>query len=510
MQLQCATPNALAIASCVSSTSSMQIQDRIEFDMKNVMRLLGVTLCAVCSFAPHRVARAEMRCFDVTECQLICVEPHPCRNTPNWTCCTNVTRSCITHHVCNEQIQPEPKVGKLRVGIRTPVGEAWPAPSVTITDSAGKAFTINGVKVIFGADHQCVQECSIIAQHPASPGQIWYAFTSNEFSTSDLTSLDFIVTYEWDNIRSDVPSNDLGVAPEHVELAHWFGSSTNDPSYVFIEDSYSEGIVTFDFEACAPDRENGNVNLDMKIDLSDAVYLLNWLFLGGPPPTPIKCLPLTQNREVNPQACQLPSTGQSVWFYKNGGIASCDDPSGVNPPAGQDGRYQAGIVPEGRFVDNGDGTVADIATGLMWQKLPGDVNKDGAVFTVDDSVDWEGALRFCESSELANHSDWRLPNVLELQSIVNYGPSQGPTPAGLYAAMDGFIEALDPDMRPLAGVYWSSTSTISDKAKAFVVDFNFGTTVNKLKTVGDAYGVRAVRAGKINAALAPACGIVGE
>ena len=44
---------------------------------------------------------------------------------------------------------------------------------------------------------------------------------------------------------------------------------------------------------------------------------------------------------------------------------------------GQDGFYQTGCAPDHRFVDNGDGTVTDNCTGLMWQKDTADVNVDG-------------------------------------------------------------------------------------------------------------------------------------
>jgi len=72
------------------------------------------------------------------------------------------------------------------------------------------------------------------------------------------------------------------------------------------------------------------------------------------------------------------------------------------------------------FVDNGDGTISDLATGLMWQK-----SDDGV------SRDWEEALKYAEDLELAGHNDWRLPNAKELQSIVDYtrSPQTSASPA---------------------------------------------------------------------------------
>jgi len=61
------------------------------------------------------------------------------------------------------------------------------------------------------------------------------------------------------------------------------------------------------------------------------------------------------------------------------------------------------------FVDNGDNTVTDLDTGLMWLQ-----NDSGTGYN------WEGALDLCESLNFAGYDDWRLPNAKELQSIVDY------------------------------------------------------------------------------------------
>ena len=62
-----------------------------------------------------------------------------------------------------------------------------------------------------------------------------------------------------------------------------------------------------------------------------------------------------------------------------------------------------------QFVDNGDGTVTDQATGLMWMQ-----QDSGA------GMNWQDALAWAESLELAGHDDWRLPDAKELQSILDY------------------------------------------------------------------------------------------
>ena len=67
---------------------------------------------------------------------------------------------------------------------------------------------------------------------------------------------------------------------------------------------------------------------------------------------------------------------------------------------------------ENDFIDNGNSTVTDNATGLTWTQ-----NDSGI------GMDWEAALNYCETLDVDGTSDWRLPNVKELQSIVDYSRS---------------------------------------------------------------------------------------
>jgi len=106
------------------------------------------------------------------------------------------------------------------------------------------------------------------------------------------------------------------------------------------------------------------------------------------------------------------------------------------------------------FVDNGDGTITDNATGLMW--------------TQDDSgegMDWEHALAWAQQKNAENYlgySDWRLPNVKELQSIVDYAyapdasdpANEGPAIDPLFNVSTTTNEAGDSDYP----YFWTSTS----------------------------------------------------
>ena len=111
---------------------------------------------------------------------------------------------------------------------------------------------------------------------------------------------------------------------------------------------------------------------------------------------------------------------------------------------------------ENQFRDNGDSTITDQATGLTWMK------QDSGSFEVgengDGKLNWEQSIRWCEELEFAGHSDWRLPNVKELQSIVDYTRSPDTTQS---AAIDPIFQTtpiLDPSGETNFGFYWSGTT----------------------------------------------------
>ncbi len=126
-----------------------------------------------------------------------------------------------------------------------------------------------------------------------------------------------------------------------------------------------------------------------------------------------------------------------------------------------------GVTP-GHLVDNSDETVTDTDTGLMWKKEHSSLRK------------WQDALKDCEDLKFAGYTDWRLPNIAELRSVVNYGD--------------------DPDTeifpyKPYKQI-WSST-TFSNKA-SYVLYVNQGTeSYIKYKFDDDTGGyIHAVRGGQ--------------
>ncbi len=75
-------------------------------------------------------------------------------------------------------------------------------------------------------------------------------------------------------------------------------------------------------------------------------------------------------------------------------------------------------TPSSRFTDHGDGTVTDGKTGLMWMKCPlGQSGNDCATGSAT-TYTWQEALEVADGYSFAGYTDWRLPNIKELRSIV--------------------------------------------------------------------------------------------
>jgi len=107
-------------------------------------------------------------------------------------------------------------------------------------------------------------------------------------------------------------------------------------------------------------------------------------------------------------------------------------------------------------------------TDLQWQK-----NSSKALHT------WQNALAYCENLSLDQQQDWRLPNIRELKSLLDY---------------NRYYPAADPALSALNAVYWSSTTAATEEhSSAWAVFFGNGDDLWKEKV--ESYNVRCVRGG---------------
>lgn len=123
-----------------------------------------------------------------------------------------------------------------------------------------------------------------------------------------------------------------------------------------------------------------------------------------------------------------------------------------------------------QFRDNGDGTIADEATGLTWIKADS-----------GEGLDWPSALKYAEGMEFAGHSDWRLPNAKELQSIIDYTRSPDTTDS---AAIDPIFDATaitNEGGKKDYAHYWSSSTHMGARSTDTAVYFAFGRSLGFMK-----------------------------
>ncbi|MBX9597543.1 MAG: DUF1566 domain-containing protein [Burkholderiales bacterium] len=147
-----------------------------------------------------------------------------------------------------------------------------------------------------------------------------------------------------------------------------------------------------------------------------------------------------------------------------------DSPPAPIPVTGESsvvGSTSGAAWPEKRFVAGRGATescITDKLTGLMWSKdgnLFGEKNWKDALSVVSSMNNDKGATTY----KLCGYTDWRLPTITELKSLVNYGkeiPSEW-----LNDPVQGFNKVL-------ANNYWSSTSYGADSTQAWIVGFNNG------------------------------------
>ena len=157
------------------------------------------------------------------------------------------------------------------------------------------------------------------------------------------------------------------------------------------------------------------------------------------------CLPIADSQP----GYVVVDTGQHTCYNNSGGI-SCPQPGG--PFYGQDAQHR-GMQPA--YVDNGDGTVTDLTTGLMWQKTPG------------GKTTYTEAAAHAETFQLGGYDDWRLPTIKELYSLILFS---GTDPSGPdISSPVPFIDTKYFDFeygdtgageRIIDAQYWSSTGYV--------------------------------------------------
>lgn len=141
----------------------------------------------------------------------------------------------------------------------------------------------------------------------------------------------------------------------------------------------------------------------------------------------------------------IPKTGQTTTFHNSR----------------DDGGLQYGSPTTPRFVDNGDSTITDKVTGLMWARdLGGRGAGLGLTYTWDSTFVYDSTLNLA-SPLFAGHNDWRVPNAIELMSIYNFGKTTMPAFYSPFSNNSIYVDNI-----------WTSTTPAVNTTSACRMDFD--------------------------------------
>jgi len=172
--------------------------------------------------------------------------------------------------------------------------------------------------------------------------------------------------------------------------------------------------------------------------------------------------------------------------------------------SGQDGAFTAGAQAQPRFVDNANGTVLDKLTGLIWLKdtaCANDIANWPTALLLVVELNSAGTMNSNSCGDLSNkgvhQADWRLPNIKELQSLLNYGDHGAPYISDL-AGNGHYLDTPVFSNLVIDSAYWSSTtygvgvSSITNDDfydNALRVNFGNGVVDGTGKSTGVEFGV---------------------
>ena len=130
------------------------------------------------------------------------------------------------------------------------------------------------------------------------------------------------------------------------------------------------------------------------------------------------------------------------------------------------------------YQDNNNGTITDLGTNLIWQKCSRGAIDTTTCSGTNISDSWSNSLQYCSSLNLGNKI-WRLPNIRELKSILDYTKNTNP------------LINLSYFPNTESNIYWTSTTLVSSPTSVLNVSFYSGSS-NNLAKLNNNYYARCV------------------
>ena len=135
------------------------------------------------------------------------------------------------------------------------------------------------------------------------------------------------------------------------------------------------------------------------------------------------------------------------------------------------------------FVDQGNGTILDHSTGLTWMQVDSQTG-----------MDWQSALEYCEALDFAGQTDWRLPDVKELQSIVDYTRSPDITASAAIDPLFQTTSIINEAGQSDYPYFWSSTTHVETGGEGSTANYvSFGRAMGYMDGWIDVHGAGAQR-----------------
>jgi hypothetical protein len=143
----------------------------------------------------------------------------------------------------------------------------------------------------------------------------------------------------------------------------------------------------------------------------------------------------------------------------------------------------------GRYEDNGEGTVTDCRTGMVWLKDAACTSTSGGVSNPNGYISWYSAMKWaaglgdglCGLSDGSGAGDWRLPTKTEWMAMVAYAKSRFSNPALTNGAGSDHWTSGDSFSNVQSNLYWSSTTLQENGNYAWVISMSDGVIYNANK-----------------------------
>lgn len=280
-------------------------------------------------------------------------------------------------------------------------------------------------------------------------------------------------------------SKTMQLLPDTGQISSYTSTFGEDSDYLINTPSYSNngnGTITDNVTGLMWQQVDGG-----EMTFENALTYCDNLVLGGFSdwrlPIPIEAFSILNHQNNNPamNTTFFPSSGAEYWWTSifelnsatkvwctnsGGGIGNHPKAETISAGAGGSKKFHARAVRNSNtptiiadhFTDNSDGTITDNLTQLIWQKVPN-----------TSALTWEQALTYAKGLPLAGASDWRLPNIKELQSLTN----QLAVNPAVFAPYFNYLGTH---------FYWSSTTLPNQTARAWYWSTQYGITTYDLKT----------------------------